>query len=681
MVIYQHNAKSLSTNSVSSTPPPKFDMTNTRPDGANFMTRPGTDENQHLDMHEKPIRIENMSSCAQAQAPYSSINSDLHARMKAFQNERSLKRNLSQNRDPLEHDVAPVVDTTDSNSNYKWHESRSTIALSPSLHAIDEHNYKKRVTHINKATNYTGPSDYPKNSLGSSQVEITKGTGKVPEFSLKTTKYPTPTIQAMHTAYEKQTNEKLPTFNNDNAMDASKQAAFVVPHDTIIKRKQSLSSRRGFNLQINSEPGLSRNAIDSKGVKTDRPIEETIIGSLSLLDNAKDHGILETNQDTAISYNLHNATDPYHNTDKKQIPMLSNISGGPFANFAEYIDINSGSLNFAGKLSLSAEGIAFINGSQMKITLDDLVFLEELGRGNYGCVSKAIHKPTNFFMAVKEVRLELDETNFKQILMELDVLHKCNSPYVVDFYGAFFVEGAVYICMEYMDGGSLNKIYNEDPEIGGIDEPQLQFITYCAVMGLNELKNQHNVIHRDVKPSNILCSANNGSIKLCDFGVSGNLVSSLAKTNIGCQSYMAPERIQSMDPGSTTYTIQADIWSLGLSILEMAMGRYPYPPDTYSNIFSQLNAIVRGEPPKLPGDRFSKSAQHFVTVCLQKEYKERPNYADLLKHPWLSKYHHPESVGMKEYITERLKKSRQVLLTRGQNSIRTSLPALHKGGL
>jgi mitogen-activated protein kinase kinase len=124
-----------------------------------------------------------------------------------------------------------------------------------------------------------------------------------------------------------------------------------------------------------------------------------------------------------------------------------------------------------------------------------------------------------------------------------------------------------------------------------------------------------------------------GQIKLCDFGVSGQLEKSLAKTNIGCQSYMAvslpchatemtrlliypvssqPERIKGESTGQvSTYTVSSDIWSVGLTIIELAMGCYPYPPETYSNVFAQLQAIVHGPPPRLP-EGFSDNAQDFV---------------------------------------------------------------------
>ena len=368
---------------------------------------------------------------------------------------------------------------------------------------------------------------------------------------------------------------------------------------------------------------------------------------------------------------------------------------GLFANYSKYVDIKSGSLNFAGKASLHSKGIDFLSGSLFRISLDELEFLEELGHGNYGVVLKVKHKPTGVLMAMKEVRLELDETKLMQILMELEVLHKCHSDYIVEFYGAFFVEGAVYMCMEFMNGGSLDKVYA--PNVGIHDEACLAYITECVIRGLKELKDDHNIIHRDVKPTNILVNTS-GKVKLCDFGVSGNLVASLAKTNIGCQSYMAPERIKSSSPTDSTYSIQSDIWSLGLTILEISSGHYPYPSETYGNIFSQLSAIVDGEPPRLDPKRFSKEAQLFVKSCLNKSPDLRPSYNVLLNHPWIRRYrafdpHMGEFVNkrMAEIEEEKSKKS----LSRSNSASkqpesesvssllknRVQAPALHRGGI
>jgi mitogen-activated protein kinase kinase len=137
------------------------------------------------------------------------------------------------------------------------------------------------------------------------------------------------------------------------------------------------------------------------------------------------------------------------------------------------------------------------------------------------------------------------------------------------------------------------------------------------------------VLSSDIKPTNVLVNTA-GAIKLCDFGVSGQLERSLAKTNIGCQSYMAPERIKGESLNFLgTYTVASDVWSLGLCIIEFCVGHYPYPPETYSNVFAQLQAIVHGDPPGLP-DGYSKKADDFVAGCLQKDANKRPNYGQML---------------------------------------------------
>lgn len=318
---------------------------------------------------------------------------------------------------------------------------------------------------------------------------------------------------------------------------------------------------------------------------------------------------------------------PANGTDPK--PAEQNGSGGgggggesAFTKYAEFIDTKAGTLNFKNKAILHGGGVEFSSGHSFKISLDEVDRLDELGKGNYGTVYKVRHsrpqmrKPgtglggivsrapgqdedlvrhdnlSGVTMAMKEIRLELDESKFAQIIMELDILHRCVSPFIIDFYGAFFQEGAVYMCVEFMDGGSIDKLYE-----GGVPENILRKVTLSTIMGLKALKDEHNIIHRDVKPTNILINSK-GQIKICDFGVSGNLVSSIAKTNIGCQSYMAPERIagggmqQSGASSGGTYSVQSDIWSLGLSVIECAMGRYPYPPETFTNIFSQLHVSL-----------------------------------------------------------------------------------------
>ncbi|TFK44358.1 kinase-like domain-containing protein [Crucibulum laeve] len=264
--------------------------------------------------------------------------------------------------------------------------------------------------------------------------------------------------------------------------------------------------------------------------------------------------------------------------------------------------------------------------------MEQLQLDEELGKGNYGTVKKVLHKPTNVPMAMKEIRLELDQAKLNAIIMELDVLHRAVAPEIVEFYGAFFIESCVYYCMEYMDAGSLDKLQG-----AGVPEDVLARIAANMVRGLKFLKDELNIIHRDVKPTNVLVNKK-GSIKLCDFGVSGELDKSLAKTNIGCQSYMAPERIKGESQNSLgTYTVSSDVWSLGLSMIEIGMGKYPYPPEAYSNVFSQLTAIVHGDPPELPEEIYSEEARDWVSSCLRKDPEKRASYRELLDHPFLAK--------------------------------------------
>ncbi|KLU92653.1 STE/STE7 protein kinase [Magnaporthiopsis poae ATCC 64411] len=374
-------------------------------------------------------------------------------------------------------------------------------------------------------------------------------------------------------------------------------------------------------------------------------------------------------------------------------PKNSEVKDSKLNDFRRYIDTDKGWITFEGTATITRTGVNFASGQTFSISLDEIQVLDELGKGNYGTVYKVRHakppvprfgqglsgfkpggpsrqssvlssasepgrwgdpySPTHVdggsttsgvIMAMKELRLELDEAKFTTILKELVILHECVSPYIIDFYGAFFQEGAVYMCIEYMDGGSIDKLYD-----GGIPESVIRKITHSTVMGLKSLKDDHNIIHRDVKPTNILVNTR-GQTKICDFGVSGNLVASIARTNIGCQSYMAPERISggSFAPGAHgsdgTYSVQSDIWSLGLTIIECAMGKYPYPPEVSSTIFSQLSAIVEGDPPDLPAEGYSATARDFVRSCLNKNPRKRHTYPMLLTHPWLKPLAQPTTI-------------------------------------
>ncbi|KAK3909381.1 Dual specificity mitogen-activated protein kinase kinase 6 [Frankliniella fusca] len=266
------------------------------------------------------------------------------------------------------------------------------------------------------------------------------------------------------------------------------------------------------------------------------------------------------------------------------------------------------------------------------VEADDLEKICDLGRGAYGIVEKMRHIPSQTVMAVKRIAATVNTKEQKRLLMDLDIsMRSSDCPYTVQFYGALFREGDVWICMEVMDM-SLDKFYTRAySHQRSIPEDILGKITVAVVNALHYLYSKLRVIHRDVKPSNILINRR-GEVKMCDFGISGYLVDSVAKTiDAGCKPYMAPERI---DPSGNPshYDIRSDVWSLGISLLELATGKFPYA--TWGTPFEQLKQVVKDDPPRLPPGKFTCEFEDFIEKCLQKNYTARPNYNQLLEHPF-----------------------------------------------
>ncbi|KAG5270304.1 hypothetical protein AALO_G00191150 [Alosa alosa] len=288
-----------------------------------------------------------------------------------------------------------------------------------------------------------------------------------------------------------------------------------------------------------------------------------------------------------------------------------------------------------------------------QINEQDIQYQEQLGHGNGGTVYKAYHVLGKRVLAVKVIPLDITVELQKQIMSELEILYKCDSPYIITFYSAFFVENRISICTEFMDGGSLD-VYRRVPEhvLGRIAVAVVKGLTY-----LWSLK----ILHRDVKPSNMLVNTR-GQVKLCDFGVSTQLVNSIAKTYVGTNAYMAPERIS-----GEQYGIHSDVWSVGISLMELALGTFPYPQgeehlkglpaltthhpgkDQIQYIQIQKNqgslmplqllqCIVDEDPPVLPMGHFSEKFIHFITQCMKKLPKERPPPNNLMDHAFVQLY-------------------------------------------
>jgi len=289
-----------------------------------------------------------------------------------------------------------------------------------------------------------------------------------------------------------------------------------------------------------------------------------------------------------------------------------------------------------------------IEGQEIDVRADDLTVLAELGRGAYGVVEKMQHT-SGIIMAVKRIRATLNTREQKRILMDLDVaMRSADCRFTVTFYGALFRQGDVWICMEVMDA-SLDQFYKKVKEKNKkINENMLGNIAVSIVKALRYLHETLRVIHRDVKPSNVLLGKD-GQVKLCDFGISGQLVDSLAKTmDAGCKPYMAPERIDHTR-NQAGYDVKSDVWSLGITMIEVATGEFPY--DTWRNPFEQLKQVVEDASPSLPEDSaFSEEIKDFCKKCLNKDPQERPNYRELEEHVFVLKYINLNTVPIADFI-------------------------------
>ncbi|KAI1884063.1 hypothetical protein AGOR_G00222530 [Albula goreensis] len=280
-------------------------------------------------------------------------------------------------------------------------------------------------------------------------------------------------------------------------------------------------------------------------------------------------------------------------------------------------------------------GYLNIDGQRYQADVTDLIGEGEIGSGTCGQVFKVRFKKTGHVIAVKQMRRTGNKDENKRILMDLDVVLKSHDcPYIVQCYGAIVTSTDVFIGMELM-GTCAEKLKKRLQ--GPIPEHILGKMTVAIVKALLYLKEKHGVIHRDVKPSNILLDAK-GQIKLCDFGISGRLVDSKAKTrSAGCAAYMAPERIDPPDPSKPDYDIRADVWSLGISLVELATGQFPYK--NCKTDFEVLTKVLQEEPPLLPLSMgFSLHFQAFVKDCLTKDHMKRPKYHRLLEHGFIQRY-------------------------------------------
>lgn len=260
----------------------------------------------------------------------------------------------------------------------------------------------------------------------------------------------------------------------------------------------------------------------------------------------------------------------------------------------------------------------------------------KLGEGSYGSVFKAIHKESQQILAIKQVPVD---TDLQEIIKEISIMQQCDSPYVVKYYGSYFKNTDLWIVMEFCGAGSVLDImklrghyWNVPREENGgnktLSETEIATVLSDTLKGLEYL-HLRKKIHRDIKAGNILLNME-GHAKLADFGVAGQLTDTMAKRNtvIGTPFWMAPEVIQEIG-----YDCVADIWSLGITALEMAEGKAPYGE---IHPMRAIFMIPSKPPPSFSHpDKWSPAFIDFVSRCLVKQPDVRATASELLQHEFI----------------------------------------------
>ncbi|EPX70523.1 STE/STE20/YSK protein kinase Sid1 [Schizosaccharomyces octosporus yFS286] len=257
------------------------------------------------------------------------------------------------------------------------------------------------------------------------------------------------------------------------------------------------------------------------------------------------------------------------------------------------------------------------------LSAQSYILKEKIGSGSFGIVWRAIEKSSGATLAVKQIDLEASVDDTSEIEQEVHMLSNCSHPNVIKYYGCFVQGHVLWILMEHMDGGSVSGLLKKQ----GLEEKTISIILRETLKGLTYLHDQ-NKIHRDIKAANILLSSTTGEVKLADFGVAAQLSNAASRryTFVGTPFWMAPEVIQ-----QTSYGTAADIWSLGITAIEMAEAA---PPRATMHPMRVIFEIPQSEPPKLSSN-YSLEFRDFVSRCLKLHPASRRSSSSLLDHPFI----------------------------------------------
>ncbi|XP_077476434.1 traf2 and NCK-interacting protein kinase-like isoform X17 [Stigmatopora argus] len=286
--------------------------------------------------------------------------------------------------------------------------------------------------------------------------------------------------------------------------------------------------------------------------------------------------------------------------------------------------------------------------------------VELVGNGTYGQVYKGRHVKTGQLAAIKVMDVTGDEE--EEIKAEINMLKKySHHRNIATYYGAFIkknppgIDDQLWLVMEFCGAGSVTDLI-KNTKGNSLKEEWTAYICREILRGLTHL-HQHKVIHRDIKGQNVLLTEN-AEVKLVDFGVSAQLDRTVGRRNtfIGTPYWMAPEVIACDENPDATYDFKSDLWSLGITAIEMAEGA---PPLCDMHPMRALFLIPRNPAPRLKSKKWSKKFQLFIESCLVKSHSQRPSTEQLLKHPFIRDLPNERQVRiqLKDHI-DRTKKKR-----------------------
>uniref|UniRef100_A0A672KU88 non-specific serine/threonine protein kinase n=1 Tax=Sinocyclocheilus grahami TaxID=75366 RepID=A0A672KU88_SINGR len=286
--------------------------------------------------------------------------------------------------------------------------------------------------------------------------------------------------------------------------------------------------------------------------------------------------------------------------------------------------------------------------------------VELVGNGTYGQVYKGRHVKTGQLAAIKVMDVTGDEE--EEIKAEINMLKKySHHRNIATYYGAFIkknppgMDDQLWLVMEFCGAGSVTDLI-KNTKGNSLKEEWTAYICREILRGLTHL-HQHKVIHRDIKGQNVLLTEN-AEVKLVDFGVSAQLDRTVGRRNtfIGTPYWMAPEVIACDENPDATYDFKSDLWSLGITAIEMAEGA---PPLCDMHPMRALFLIPRNPAPRLKSKKWSKKFQSFIESCLLKNHNQRPSTEQLMKHPFIKDLPNERQVRiqLKDHI-DRTKKKR-----------------------